>query len=67
MKLTPKQIESIRMALSEREKTLRELANNSVVESISVAWKNEIREELEGMPALRETMLQAWVDSFHNP
>lgn len=64
MKLSTKQIESIRMALSERAKTLSELVDNPVIDTISVEWKQELRDELAGMPALQNAMLDAWVDSF---
>lgn len=64
MNLTTKQIQSIQMALSERARTLSELVDNTVIDTISTTWKQEIRDELAGMPALQKMMLDAWVDSF---
>lgn len=64
MNLTTKQIQSIQMALSERARTLSELVDNTVIDTISTTWKQEIRDELAGMPALQKMVLDAWIDSF---
>lgn len=64
MNLTRVQIETIQYALHSREAEIVRLLENDVLDRVDPNWRPRLREELAGIPSLKETILRAWVASF---